>query len=218
MKVLTKRRFILQSKLTCTAAFLIMFKTHRPTLSATNSTHVDRNYFINLFDGIISMHMMALNEFGTVFDELDLTDYPKLAKVFFCVYMVLVSILLINMLIAMLGKTYQDIASQPNESLRQWARTLLLVERMWTDRHRLRMLDKYSHTKLLGGESFRYHGSTWPLTVGLKSLIKVESENSFTHLSYSLCLPHQQTDHEQINRLNKLKAENIKHARRLAKV
>lgn len=33
--------------------------------------------------------------------------------------MTLVSILLVNMLIAMMGKTYQDIASRPNEWLRQ---------------------------------------------------------------------------------------------------
>lgn len=144
-----------------------MFKTHRPTLeSSLNGTDVDKNYFINLFDGIISMHMMALNEFSTVFDELELTDYPTLAKVFFCTYMVLVSILLINMLIAMLGKTYQDIASQPNESLRQWARALLIVERMWTRSERLQMLDRYSHKRILtNGSSCRLYGSTWALTV-----------------------------------------------------
>lgn len=144
-----------------------MFKTHRPTLeSSFNRTDVDKNYFINLFDGIISMHMMALNEFSTVFDELELTDYPMLAKVFFCIYMILVSILLINMLIAMLGKTYQDIASQPNESLRQWARALLIVERMWTRSERLQMLDRYSHKRILpNGDSCRLYGSTWALTV-----------------------------------------------------
>lgn len=145
-----------------------MFRTHRPTLeSSLNGTISDKNYFINLFDGFISMHMMALNEFTTVFDELDLTDYPTLAKIFFCTYMVLVSILLINMLIAMLGKTYQDIASQPNESLRQWARALLIVERMWTKSERLQMLDRYSHKRIssTGGDSCRLYGSTWALTV-----------------------------------------------------
>lgn len=109
---------------------------------------------------------MALNEFGSVFDELDSTDYPKLAKLLFCVYMIIVSILLINMLIAMLGKTYQDIASQPNESLRQWARALLIVERLWTNKERLAMLDRYSHKKPLSDNgSGRYYGSTWALSV-----------------------------------------------------
>lgn len=131
-------------------------------------TNVDKNYFINLFDGVISMHMMALNEFGSVFDELDSTDYPRLAKVLFCVYMIIVSILLINMLIAMLGKTYQDIASQPNESLRQWARALLIVERLWTNKERLAMLDRYSHERSFpSGGSGRFYGSTWALSVSI---------------------------------------------------
>lgn len=150
------------------SAFLIIFKTHKPTINNSNSTELDKNYFINLFDGVISMHLMALNEFGMVFDELDSTDFPRLAKILFCVYMVLVSILLINMLIAMLGKTYQDIASQPNENLRQWARALLVVERMWTKRERLSMLNKYSHEIMMSNGGFqRFYGSTWALTVRL---------------------------------------------------
>lgn len=114
----------------------------------TNNQQVDKNYFVNLFDGLISMHMMAFNEFTSVFDEFDSTDYPRLARCLFCIYMVLVSILLINMLIAMLGKTYQDIASQPNESLRQWARALLIVERMLSSKERLCMLNHYSHQEI----------------------------------------------------------------------
>lgn len=143
-----------------------MFKTHKPSLSAgANQEDVAKNYFISLFDGIISMHMMALNEFGIVVDELDQTDYPVLAKLLFCVYMVLVSILLINMLIAMLGKTYQDIASQPNENLRQWARALLFVERISTKQDRLTSCDKYSHAKQVASSKARFYSYTWVLTV-----------------------------------------------------
>lgn len=91
--------------------------------------------------------MMALNEFSWVVDEFNSTEYPLLARVLFCVYMILVSILLVNMLIAMLGKTYQDIASQPNENLRQWARALLTVERMCSRKTRLEMLKRYSIEK-----------------------------------------------------------------------
>lgn len=119
------------------------------------------------------MHMMALNEFTLVFDEFNSTSYPHLAKLLFCVYMILVSILLINMLIAMLGKTYQDISSQPNESRRQWARAVLTVERMWPSWRRLRMLDRYSHADSDNHQrdnnhqeanKCRYYSSTWALT------------------------------------------------------
>lgn len=105
----------------------------------------EEGYFLNFYDCFITLHMMALNEFSWVVDEFNSTDYPNLARILFCVYMVLVSILLINMLIAMLGKTYQDISSQPNENLRQWARALLTVERMCSQSTRLSFLNRYSH-------------------------------------------------------------------------
>lgn len=136
-----------------------MFKTYE---TPADQKILEENHFVNLFDGLISMHMMALNEFGIVFDQFRATHYSRLAKVMFCIYMILVSILLINMLIAMLGKTYQDIASQPNESLRQWARALLIIERMWTKQERLQVLNRYSR---LGSDGTRFYSSTWPLTV-----------------------------------------------------
>lgn len=145
-----------------------MFKTHRVPVGV-NSTSIDKNYFVNLFDGVISMHMMALNEFSTVFDEFEATDFPRLAKALFCIYMILVSILLINMLIAMLGKTYQDIASQPNENLRQWARALLFVERIWTNSGRLDVLNRYTQNKTATNNTDRIYGCTWALSVSFKS-------------------------------------------------
>lgn len=165
-------------------ALQIIFKSHRQAaLQAANSTSsgqmdgdppIDRNYFNNVLDGILSMHMMAFNEFGFVFDEFDSTDYPVLARCLFCTYMILVSILLVNMIIAMLGKTYQDIASQPNENLRQWARALLIVERMWTKEGRLKILDKYSQRPVGGSSSSsssatdgRKFGLTWTLSVSI---------------------------------------------------
>lgn len=165
-----------------------MFKTHKPSLvEGAEQKDVAKNYFISLFDGVISMHMMALNEFGIVVDELDSTDYPTLAKILFCVYMVLVSILLINMLIAMLGKTYQDIASQPNENLRQWARALLFVERISTRHDRLTSCDKYSHAKQLGSNKTRFYSYTWALTVSTLNWLPKRSSYS-TNILPSLCL------------------------------
>lgn len=121
----------------------------------------DPSYFLNFYDDFITLHMMALNEFSWVVDEFSSTDYPNLARLLFCVYMILVSILLVNMLIAMLGKTYQDIASQPNENLRQWARALLTVERMCSRSSRLQMLNRYSHQE--SKSSRRCYSSTWAL-------------------------------------------------------
>lgn len=172
------------------------------------------------------MHMMAFNEFGFVIDEFDATDYPILARLLFCTYMILVSILLVNMIIAMLGKTYQDIASQPNENLRQWARALLIVERMWTKSERLRMLDKYSHRPPAAGDSSggRKFGLTWTLSV---SIFLSFFFRATTILSESLFFPHslivagtplrfkfQEKDYEDIKLSNRLKADNTRYATR----
>ncbi|CAG2182078.1 unnamed protein product, partial [Oppiella nova] len=45
------------------------------------------------------------------------------------------------------GKTYQDIASRPNEWLRQWARIILVVERGLSPQQRLNMQKKYSQLR-----------------------------------------------------------------------
>ncbi|CAG2103152.1 unnamed protein product [Medioppia subpectinata] len=57
--------------------------------------------------------------------EFDNTDHPIIAK----------------------GKTYQDIASRPNEWLRQWARIILVVERGVSPQQRLIMQKKYSQLR-----------------------------------------------------------------------
>lgn len=58
--------------------------------------------------------------------------------------MAIVAILLVNMLIAMMGNTYQKIAETRNEWQRQWARIVLVVERGVSPSERLRKLMWYS--------------------------------------------------------------------------
>lgn len=141
-----------------------MFKSYDKQGVAAAAPQAEEQHFVNLFDGLISMHMMALNEFGIAFDQFQGTNYRRLSKFIFCLYMVL-AVIEVNMLIASLGKTYQDIASQPNESLRQWARALLIIERMWTNEKRLSVLHRYSRSSNSISGSGRFYGSTWPLTV-----------------------------------------------------
>ncbi|XP_022235224.1 uncharacterized protein LOC111083198 [Limulus polyphemus] len=68
-------------------------------------------------------------------------------------YMALVTILLINMLIAMMGKTYQDIAERRNEWMRQWARIVLVMERGVPPSECLDQLLRYSQTMANGGRA-----------------------------------------------------------------
>lgn len=58
--------------------------------------------------------------------------------------MVIVAILLVNMLIAMMGNTYQKIAETRNEWQRQWARIVLVVERGVPPQERLKNFMTYS--------------------------------------------------------------------------
>ncbi|PNF35990.1 hypothetical protein B7P43_G02292 [Cryptotermes secundus] len=62
----------------------------------------------------------------------------------FVVYMGIVAILLVNMLIAMMGTTYQKIAETRNEWQRQWAHIVLVVEQGVSPAQRLKKLMDYS--------------------------------------------------------------------------
>ncbi|GBM01261.1 hypothetical protein AVEN_170316-1 [Araneus ventricosus] len=87
------------------------------------------SFFDDPIQSILAMFIMSLSEFGDIYEQFHHTHHQNIAKVFFIMYMALVALLLINMLIAMMGKTYQDIAERKNEWMRQWARIVLVVER-----------------------------------------------------------------------------------------
>ena len=72
--------------------------------------------------------------------------------------MSLLVILLLNLLIAMMGDTYAKIAEIKNEWMRQWARTVLIVERSISPKERLRQQNRSSCRikEVLLSYSFRY--------------------------------------------------------------
>ncbi|KAG8202146.1 hypothetical protein JTE90_010505 [Oedothorax gibbosus] len=87
------------------------------------------SFFDDPIQSVLAMFIMSLSEFGDIYEQFNYTQHQNISKVFFIMYMALVALLLINMLIAMMGKTYQDIAERKNEWMRQWARIVLVVER-----------------------------------------------------------------------------------------
>jgi hypothetical protein len=201
---------------------VLIFKTYRPAAATTTTPATTNNqtiapnyfeslvrgeegYFLNFYDSVITLHMMALNEFTWVVDEFKSTEYPNLARALFCVYMILVSILLVNLLIAMLGKTYQDIASQPNENLRQWARALLTVERMCSYGTRLRMLNRYSTEKPQWTTT-----TTTIQAAGTKSVALCRCYSSTWALS--------ERDTDEINAIKQLNKEHQVSSARLARL
>ncbi|XP_063834932.1 transient receptor potential cation channel subfamily V member 5 [Ostrinia nubilalis] len=80
-------------------------------------------------ESIMAMFLMSLTSFSDYYGAFERTDHEIEAKLLFVIYMIIVAILLVNMLIAMMGNTYQKIAETRNEWQRQWARIVLVVER-----------------------------------------------------------------------------------------
>ncbi|XP_049958127.1 transient receptor potential cation channel subfamily V member 5 [Schistocerca serialis cubense] len=95
-------------------------------------------------ESIMAMFLMSLTNFGDYFGAFERTDHELEAKLLFVIYMAIVAILLVNMLIAMMGNTYQKIAETRNEWQRQWARIVLVVERGVSPAERLKKLMWYS--------------------------------------------------------------------------
>ncbi|KAJ8668889.1 hypothetical protein QAD02_000148 [Eretmocerus hayati] len=95
-------------------------------------------------ESIMAMFLMSMANFGDYYEAFENTEHEMEAKSLFVVYMAIVAILLVNMLIAMMGNTYQKIAETRNEWQRQWARIVLVVERGVPPAERLKKLNDYS--------------------------------------------------------------------------
>lgn len=70
-------------------------------------------------ESVVAMFLMSLTNFGDYYGAMDSTQHEYEAKILFFLFMILVSVLLVNMLIAMMGNTYQKIAEIRNEWQRQ---------------------------------------------------------------------------------------------------
>ncbi|KAL1493977.1 hypothetical protein ABEB36_009655 [Hypothenemus hampei] len=95
-------------------------------------------------ESIMAMFLMSVTNFGDYYNAFSRTEHEYEAKILFVIFMAIVAILLINMLIAMMGNTYQKIAETRNEWQRQWARIVLVVERGVSPPERLKQLNVYS--------------------------------------------------------------------------
>ncbi|XP_019646231.1 PREDICTED: transient receptor potential cation channel subfamily V member 5-like [Branchiostoma belcheri] len=98
----------------------VIFRAARSTLTY--------NQFADPLESIMGMIVMSFGEFADMYETFDHIRHPFLAKAVFMLYMGLVTILLINMLIAMMGNTYQSIQETRKEWLRQWAQIVLIME------------------------------------------------------------------------------------------
>ncbi|RZF47774.1 hypothetical protein LSTR_LSTR006038 [Laodelphax striatellus] len=125
-------------------AYYIIFLTYDNPTTPEGTDDSTSNPLPSPIEAIMAMFFMSLTNFGDYYSAFENTDHEIEAKAFFVIYMVIVAILLINMLIAMMGNTYQKIAETKNEWQRQWARIVLVVERGVSPKERLKKLMSYS--------------------------------------------------------------------------
>ncbi|GAB1607822.1 transient receptor potential cation channel subfamily V member 5-like [Argonauta hians] len=96
-------------------------------------------------EAITSLFIVSLGTFSDFYNSIEkLNRNSEIAKIIFLLYLLLVSLLLINMLIAMMGNTYQLVASQQMEWFRQWANIVLVIEQSVTPQQRVEQQKQYS--------------------------------------------------------------------------
>lgn len=118
--------------------------------------------FSDWMDSIAGLFSMSVGEFEDLyayFEDLP-TPFSQLTKIIFIVYMIMVTLLLVNMLIAMMGNTYELVSNTQKEWFRQWANIVLMMEQSVTPDVRLLQQYKYSQPMIDGkGRAFavRWH-------------------------------------------------------------
>lgn len=125
-------------------AYYIIFLSFDNPLTPEDVDDSATNPMSTPVESIMAMFLMSMTNFGDYYNAFSRTEHEYEAKILFVIYMAIVAILLINMLIAMMGNTYQKIAETRNEWQRQWARIVLVVERGVSPPERLRQLNVYS--------------------------------------------------------------------------
>lgn len=98
----------------------------------------------NVAESFIRMFIMSLTEFAVFFEQLEMCELSVIGKITFMLYMLFVTMLLMNMLIAMMTNTYTAVAANQLEYLRQFAAITLIMEQSFTPNERLRYQRDYS--------------------------------------------------------------------------
>ncbi|GMT35397.1 hypothetical protein PFISCL1PPCAC_26694 [Pristionchus fissidentatus] len=132
------------------AFFLIFQSCERAELDYL-ARHPDKerefeNIVSNSFETMMRMFIMSVGEFGMFYKNLNdcKSNLAGLGKVFFTLYELIVTIMLLNLLIAMMTRTYEKIAEAQKEWKRQWAQVILMLEQGLSAQERLLVLYSYS--------------------------------------------------------------------------
>ncbi|VDO26587.1 unnamed protein product [Onchocerca flexuosa] len=107
---------------------------------------------INILDhpmeAVMRIFIMTIGEFMVFYRKMVVlcgqTSMAYIGKVMFVIYELFVSVMQLNLLIAMMGRTYDLISGTQTEWKRQWAQVILMLEFSLRPKARLNALLKYS--------------------------------------------------------------------------
>lgn len=106
---------------------------------------------------IMTLMRMTFGEFD--FFQFDKSRHATLAKLLFFYFMLFVTVLLMNMLIAMMANTYQNISDRSEkEWRRQWAQIIMVLERSVKPSELKKLQDDYSVDMARDGTEERRRG------------------------------------------------------------
>lgn len=106
---------------------------------------------------IMTLMRMTFGEFD--FFTFEKSRHPTLAKLLFFYFMLFVTVLLMNMLIAMMANTYQNISDRSaKEWRRQWAQIIMVLERSVSPLELIKLQDNYSVNMATEGSEERRRG------------------------------------------------------------
>lgn len=111
------------------AAYYIIFLSFDNPKTPDGIDDSNSNPMQSPVESIMAMFLISLSYFSDYYGAFEKTEHEYIAKLLFVIYMGIVGILLVNMLIAMMGNTYQKIAETRNE----WQRQVRKIKRIKTN-------------------------------------------------------------------------------------
>ncbi|XP_031553642.1 transient receptor potential cation channel subfamily V member 6-like isoform X2 [Actinia tenebrosa] len=108
-------------------------------------------------DTFLSLLQMTFGEFD--YAQFENSRYPILTKLLFFYFNLFITVLLLNMLIAMMASTYQNIADRSEkEWRRQWAEIIMVIEHSISPKELMHYQDGYSVNMAGEGSKERSRG------------------------------------------------------------
>ncbi|WAR30971.1 TRPV6-like protein [Mya arenaria] len=122
----------------CFAAFYIAF------IGSSCNPKTDPCVFANPIDAVLGTFSMSVGDFEDIVQTFPFSRNTTMLSLMFCLYMIMVTLLLVNMLIAMMGNTYQ-----------LWAKIVLVIEQSVTTKERQKFQDREKEERRLAREEQR---------------------------------------------------------------